>query len=224
MRILEKAFILKSYRRCTVLFSGFTLLILLLGLSVSAQDAVQSGNSTRADRFTTEKRKFLKMTELTFGGNGLLFTRIKNQNAILMGGRGSATFNERYTIGGGGWGMARGVELSGEAEGIYSFAKMGYGGVDFGYLIFPGEKMILGTKLLIAGGAVFKETIPGPGDKGFKLFPVLEPCLYYQVSLGKSLRLELGTSYRYIRGTNLQYISDKQLSGFSFYAGFLVRT
>ena len=71
---------------------------------------------------------------------------------------------------------------------------MGYGGIDFGYLFATGEKLNLGTKLLIAGGAVFKETVPKSDDNDFKMFPVLEPTIYYQISLGKLFRFEMGAS------------------------------
>lgn len=162
------------------------------------------------------------MTTLTFGGNGVSVTKINNQLSVMTGGRGSATFNKRYTIGGGGWGMIKGVEVESDTEGIYNFVKMGYGGIDFGYLILNGEKFILGTKLLIAGGAVFKETVPESKGNGFKMFPVLEPSIYCQIPISKLFRVEMGASYRYIRGTNLQYISDSNLGGFSFYVGFLV--
>jgi len=193
---------------------GLTLFFLVFGISLSqAQDIKQE------DSF---KKKSFKMTTLTFGGNGANMTKINNKLSIMTGGRGSATFNNRYTIGGGGWGMIKGVEVKSNTEGVYSFVKMGYGGIDFGYLFFNGKKFILGTKLLIAGGAVFKETVPESKGNGFKMFPVLEPAIYCQIPLSKLFRVEMGASYRYIWGTNLPYISDKNLSGFSCYIGFLV--
>lgn len=193
---------------------GLTLFFLVFGISLShAQDIKQEDSL---------KKKTFKMTTLTFGGNGVNITKINNQLSVMTGGRGSATFNNRYTLGGGGWGMIKGVEVESNTEGIYNFVKMGYGGIDFGYLVVNGEKLILGTKLLIAGGAVFKETVPESKGNGFKMFPVLEPAIYYQISLSKLFRFEMGASYRYVWGTNLPYISDSNLGGFSFYVGFLV--
>lgn len=171
----------------------------------------------------TQKEKILKMTTLTFGGNGLLWTKVNNKPAIMTGGRGSATFNSRYTIGGGGWGMPKGIEIENNEPGTYDFVKLGYGGLEFGYIFFPGEKLNLGSNILIAGGAVFKESVPESDEKGFKMFPVLEPALYGQIALGNMLRLEAGASYRYIRGTNLSYVSDQNLSGFSVHIGLLVK-
>jgi hypothetical protein len=215
---------MKTIKQRQTIISGSVLLLLtFLSGSVPAQiipnDTIKTSDSNKED---SQKKREFRMTTLTFGGNGLNITQVNNQLSVMMGGRGSATFNKRYTIGGGGWGMTKGVELESTAEGIYNFVKMGYGGIDFGYLVIPGEKFNLGTKLLIGGGAVFKETVPESEDSGFKMFPVLEPTIYYQISLSKLFRFEMGASYRYIWGTNLPYISDKNLSGFSCYIGFLV--
>jgi hypothetical protein len=173
-------------------------------------------------KFIQQKSKF-RMTTLTFGGNGISITKVNNKLSIMTGGRGSATFNDRFTIGGGGWGMTKGVRVESNIEGTFNFIKIGYGGIDFGYLFLTGNKFNLGSKLFIGGGAVFKETVPESDDKDFKIFPVVEPTVYYQISLSKLFRFEMGGSYRYIRGTNLAYISDRNLSGFSCYIGFLVK-
>ena len=163
-----------------------------------------------------------KMTTLTFGGNGAYFTSVNKTFTVLTGGRGSATFNERYTIGGGGWGMPKGVEVESSEPGTYDFVKMGYGGIEVGYILYPGKKINFGTNLLIAGGAVFKETVPETKNNGFKMFPVLEPSLYCQLKMSNLFRFEMGATYRYVTGTNLPYISNRNLSGFSCYVGFLV--
>jgi len=188
--------------------------------NTSATDTLKV--SPPRDNKTQNTRKF-KMTTLTFGGNGLLWTKVNNHSTIMTGGRGSATFNNRITIGGGGWGMPKGIEIESNEPGTYDFVKMGYGGLELGYIVLPGEKLNLGTNLLIAGGAVFKESVPELDEKEFRMFPVLEPTLYGQISLGKMFRLEAGASYRYITGTNLSYISNQKLSGFSVHIGLLVK-
>jgi hypothetical protein len=179
-------------------------------------------NASSKKEETDKNRKSLKMTTLTFGGNGVNLTKVNNQFTVMTGGRGSATFNNRYTLGGGGWGMTKGVEIESQYEGTYEFVKMGYGGLDFGYLVVAGNKFNLGIKILIGGGAVFKETVPKSEETGFEMFPVIEPTVYYQLALSKLFRVEMGASYRYVSGTDLPYLSDKSLGGFSFYIGFLV--
>jgi hypothetical protein len=99
---------------------------------------------------------------------------------------------------------------------------MGYGGVELGYILYPGKTINLGTNLLLAGGAVFKETVPGSGNTEFSMFPVLEPSLYCQVKFSKLFRFEIGTTYRYVYGSDPSFMPSDQLSGFSCYIGFLV--
>lgn len=170
------------------------------------------------------KTRTFKMTSLAFGGVGLLFTNVNDQFTLMNGGRGSATFNNRFTFGGGGWGMPKGIELESSEEGIYEFFKMGYGGLEFGYILYPGKKIKFGTNLLLGCGAGFKETVPKSKNGDFKMFPVLEPSIYSQISLGKLMRLDLGLTYRYVSTVDFSYISNKNISGFSFYVALLVST
>jgi len=211
----------------SLLINLFIILLLSAGVlkTASAQNRENSDSIRKSkSEIKAPHRKNFRMTSLTFGGNGVNFTKVNNQFTVMTGGRGSATFNNHYTIGGGGWGMTKGAEVGSDIDGTYNFIKIGYGGVDIGYIFPIGEKMNFGVKLLIGGGAIFKETIPKSDNKGFRLFPVLEPTAYYQISLSKLFRLEIGANYRIIRGTNLPYISDRDLGGFALYVGFLVKT
>jgi hypothetical protein len=165
----------------------------------------------------------LKLTSLAYGGTGVLFTRVNDQFGVMTGGRGSATFNNRYTFGGAGWGMPKGIEMKSHENGSLEFFKFGYGGLEFGYLFFEGEKVRLGSNLLLACGVGFQETIPK--SKGeVNMFPVFEPSLYSQITLGKLLRLDLGVTYRFITGSKFSFIDNRQLSGPSVYIAFLVGT
>ncbi|NMC98869.1 MAG: hypothetical protein GYA62_04005 [Bacteroidales bacterium] len=191
-----------------------TILLLTFWQSI-AQNEVQLDSTNH---------KKIKMTSLAFGGTGVLFTKVKSQTTVMTGGRGSATFNNRYTFGGGGWGMPKGIELESSKVDTFDFFKFGYGGLEFGYIIYPNEKIKFGTNLLIACGLGFKETLPKSKNGNLKMFPLFEPSLYSQISLSKLLRIDIGITYRFITNTNYSYISNKQLSGFSCYVAFLVGT
>ena len=217
---------MKTLKQNLLKCSGLLLFIaILFPFSTIGQTATpaETLRNMQVNSGSLQKRKSFRMTTLTFGGNGLNITRINNKFTIMTGGRGSATFNDRYTIGGGGWGMIKGVQLENSDEGRYNFVKLGYGGVDFGYLIIRSEKFNLGTRLMVAGGALFTETVPESKEKEFRMFPVLEPATYYQISLGKLFRLEMGASYRFIMGINMPNISNKEINGFSIYMGLLVK-
>ncbi len=169
----------------------------------------------------SEKRFDIQMTSFAFGGTGVLVSKVNNQMAVMTGGRGSATFNNRYTFGGAGWGMLKGVDVECHEAGVYNFFKFGYGGLEFGYIFYPGEKFRLGSNLLLAYGAGFNETVPKSSGGDFKMFPVLEPSVYLQISLGKYLKLDAGVTYRYAAGSNFSYINNRDLRGISFYIALL---
>lgn len=167
------------------------------------------------------EKKF-RMTSLAYGGTGVLFTQINNQFGVMTGGRGSATFNNRITFGGGGWGMPKGVDIVSETDTL-EFFKFGYGGLEFGYIFHEGEKVRFGSNLLVGCGVGFQEKYPK--SKGeVKMFPVFEPSLYSQISLGKLLKLDIGITYRFVPGSKFSFINNGQLSGPSFYIAFLVGT
>lgn len=207
-------------RRLTTAF--FTSIFIITSASGTIQVTDTISNKPAGNVREASAVKSFRRTSLTFGGNGLNLTRVNGQFNIMTGGRGSATFNDRFTIGGGGWGMTKGVSVESNTEGVYNFIKMGYGGIDFGYLFIPGEKLYAGIKLLAGGGAVFSESVPEKAKNDFKMFSVFEPSVYFQIPLGKLLRFETGTSYRYILGKGLPDAPSSNLRGYSIYFGFLV--
>ena len=138
----------------------------------------------------------ITMTSFDFGGTGVLFTQVKGQFTAMTGGRGSATFNNRFTFGGAGWGMIKGVEVNSMDANAYQFFRFGYGGLEFGYVLLPGKRNRIGSNLLVAYGAGFNETVPASANTDFKMFPVLEPSVYWQLSMGKYLKLDVEPFYR----------------------------
>jgi hypothetical protein len=197
------------------------LIILLVLISTNSLRAA-SNSIINPDSPKNGKLDKIKMTTLAFGGTGVLFTNVNNQLGVMTGGRGSATFNNRFTFGGGGWGMPKGIEIDTRADTL-EFFKFGYGGLEFGYIFFEGDKVRFGTNLLVGCGAGFQENYPK--SKGeVKMFPVFEPTLYSQISLGKLLKLDIGLTYRFVTGSKFSFINNRQLSGPSIYIAFLVGT
>ncbi len=197
------------------LFSSFLLsLLLMISLRCNAQE-IDSSNTTG--------RKIIKMTSLAFGGTGVLFTTVNKQLGVMTGGRGSATFNNRYTFGGGGWGMPKGIKIESNKTDTLEYFKFGYGGLEFGYIFLEGKKFKFGSNILAACGIGFQEAIPESRGE-VKMFPVFEPSLYTQVSLGKLLRLDVGVTYRFVTGSKFSFINNRQLSGTSIYIAFLMGT
>jgi hypothetical protein len=200
----------------------FILLMALLQLSII--NSLVASNYKTQNSDSTENRTFskIKMTSLSFGGTGVLFTKVNNQLGVLTGGRGSATFNNRYTFGGGGWGMPKGIEIDTRADTL-EFFKFGYGGLEFGYIFHEGQKVRFGSNLLLGCGVGFQEKYPK--SKGeVNMFPVFEPSIYSHINLGKLLRLDVGVTYRFVTGSKFSFINNQQLTGPSIYIAFLVGT
>jgi hypothetical protein len=213
-------------------FSALTLLIAIFLMFNANQFHAQ--NATLPDSLLSEPvsanrdRKFLggTFTNFGFGGPAIKFSRFNNQFAFMTGGRGAATINNRYTIGGGGYGIANSIALPGSSADTIRYFKMGYGGLELGYIFFSSEKVYFGSTLLIAAGAAFSPGKPKSSSETlfgneFKFLSVMEPSLYGQLILNRFMRLHAGISYRYVSGSDLTYMNVNDMNGFSCYAGLL---
>jgi hypothetical protein len=224
-------------RKCTLVFQRlhiagwvipFLFFVLFHAGQTYAQDTISyaSLKSLPAAVDTTQKLFSGKITNYGFGGLILKFSRFNDQFAFMTGGRGACTINNRYTIGGGGYGIANSIKISGSSPDTTRYFKMGYGGLELGYIFFQGKKVNIGSSLLVAAGAAFWQSKPkNDGENlfgnGFIIFPVLEPSLYSELTLNRFMRLHTGISYRYVNGTDLEYIKDGNMRGFSCYIGLL---
>jgi hypothetical protein len=193
-----------------------------------AQDNTSTdfATTTSATSDTTRTLFGGKITNSGYGGVILKFSGFNDQFAFMTGGRGAITINYRYTIGGGGYGIANSIDIPGSSADTSRLFKMGYGGIELGYIFLPGKKVNIGGSLLIAAGAAFWQNNPKSNgeklfDDDFNIFPVLEPSLYSEVALNRFMRLHAGISYRYVRNAHLDYMTDQNMRGFSCYVGLL---
>jgi hypothetical protein len=178
---------------------------------------------------TTDTTRLLfggKITNNGYGGPVIKFSLFNDQFAFMTGGRGAITINNRYTLGGGGYGIANSIDILGSGADTSRLFKMGYGGIELGYIFLKGGKVNLGSSLLIAGGAAFWQNKPKSNsemlfDDDFKIFPVLEPSLYGEIALNQFMWIHAGISYRYVHHAHLDYMTDQNMRGFSFYVGLL---
>jgi hypothetical protein len=165
--------------------------------------------------------------EITNNGEGgpvIKISSFKGQLAFMTGGRGAVTINNRFSIGGGGYGIANYICLTNPSHDSKRSFKMGYGGIELGYIISRTKNVNIICALLVGPGAAFEQNKPKhKGEKlfddDFKIFPVIEPSLYSLFDLNQHLRIQAGISYRYVYHSRLGYISDPDISGFSFCVG-----
>lgn len=204
------------------------LLLLLIFTPCSSQVNAPGNSETFVSGISDTKRALFggKITNSGYGGIVLKFSTFNDQFAFMTGGRGAITINNRFTIGGGGYGIANTINLPGTGQDTNRNFKMGYGGVELGYIFLPAKKVRLGSSLLISAGAAFWQNKPKSDneklfDDDFKFFPVLEPSLYSEVSLSRHIWLHAGISYRYVYNAHLDYMKDQNIRGFSCYIGLL---
>lgn len=195
------------------------MLTFCLGLALSV---VLSSSALAVSVPDSLPSKKFRVEPFAYGGPSVLFTSIKSSNVIMLGGRGAATFNNRVTIGGGGWGMLKGIELSPTVSDTLSLFKFGYGGVELGYICYAQNRIQVGANLLFAYGAGFIETKPQSSSRYFKLFPVFEPAVFVTTEITQKFKLDAGVRYRFVVKSHFNGVTTSELRGVSFYVAFLI--
>jgi hypothetical protein len=217
----------RSFRETRIsIWTSAVLIFMMFNVSQALAQKTTSADSSTANADTTRTLFGGKITNSGYGGVILKFSSFNDQFAFMTGGRGAITINYRYTIGGGGYGIANSIDIPGSSADTSRLFNMGYGGIELGYIFLTGKKMNIGGSLLIAAGAAFWQNKPkSDGEKlfddDFNIFPVLEPSLYSEVALNRIIRFHAGISYRYVHHAHLDYMTDQNMRGFSCYVGLL---
>jgi hypothetical protein len=209
--------------------NSFCKIVVMFYLLMDVSQTYAQGNITADSSITgTRTRKVAgwKINNSGYGGIVVKLSAFDGQFAFMTGGRGAITINNRYTIGGAGYGIANSIRLMDSNTDTTRNFKMGYGGLELGYIFFPGEKVNVGGSVLFALGAAFLQNKPKSDgekliDNDFRIIPVLEPSLYCELTLNSLMRLHTGISYRYVNHTRLNYIKDQDIRGFTCFVGLL---
>jgi hypothetical protein len=150
-----------------------------------------------------------------FGGPVVKLTQVNDQFGVMVGGRGGWILDHRFVIGGGGYGLTDTVKGNEIAFGNTPDIMMGYGGVEFEYIINPDQVFHLSVYTLLGGGGVFynPDRDFNWDDEESDAFFVAEPAVNLIVNMTHFLRIGVGMSYRLITGVELEGLSDSDLSG-----------
>jgi len=158
-----------------------------------------------------------------FGGPVVMFSQVKGQTGVLVGGRGGWIINHLITLGGGGYGLVNKIPVGpASVSGLDSLMlQLGYGGFEAG-LIFNSNRLVhVDCHVLIGAGGTGAglwnnpEDFDSYDDNGDAFF-VLEPSLSLILNMTPHFRIGGGVSYRYISGVDSPYVTDSDLSGPSF--------
>ena len=153
-----------------------------------------------------------------FGGPIVRFTQINGHLGVLTGGRGGWIIDHRFVLGGGGYGLANGIEAEGLAPPFQETVggtvpavpdlEMGYGGGMLEYIIASDALVHFSVELLVgAGGATTADNWKEDA------FFVAEPGANLMLNVTDFFRFGAGASYRYVEGLHFGDIGDDDLSG-----------
>jgi hypothetical protein len=156
-----------------------------------------------------------------FGGPVVKYTRIKGQDALMVGGRGGWILNHSLVLGGGGYAVVTEVDAP---EGVLPLEgpldiEFGCLGFELEYLVHPNSLTHLSLYTLIGGGTVRFVKDVGPatesneqaGETDFVL--TLEPAVSAELNVTKWFRLAAGASYRVVAGVEQVGLKNRDFNG-----------
>jgi len=200
------------------IISKIILLSLIFSIQPFAQEETLIGNN-----------------EITHGGFGapvIKYTQIKDEPAVLVGGRGGWIINHSFIIGGGGYGLVNNIEANRPLVYIpelppreyQPYINFGYGGLELEYIILSDNVTHFSVYTLIgAGGINYRNRLWDDWDfenqdawnYGSDAFFVVEPAVNVEINIISFFRINTGVSYRFISGVNFYNLQNSDFAGLS---------
>lgn len=167
-----------------------------------------------------------------WGAPTIHYTRIMDQDALLVGGRGGWLIDHRVTIGFAGHGLTTPVYNeaydsflveNGQLIQRKSILNMGYGGLLIEPIIGYKSPVHISLPIIIGAGGIGYQSFtslptnfnPLTYRDDSQAFFVVEPGIELEMNLIPLVRLGLGASYRYTSDINLPEIPEDALHGFN---------
>lgn len=146
-----------------------------------------------------------------YGGPEILYTRLNNQNTVIIGGKGVGLWgNDLYAFSLGVAGYATPGRLNLSTDRNFNLA---YGGMTVGYSRNPGDMFHWRSDAFLGAGSIWvtDNTTSLAVTSGNIL--VLELSAGADVNLTNHLQIGIGTSWRIISNPQIEGLTGKSLSG-----------
>jgi hypothetical protein len=199
----------------------FTSLLILL----IAQGGFAQKEETKNDTETVFKKGSIKFSG-SFISPEVKLGNVYEDLGLFAGGKMGISFNNRFSLGLGFFGLLNNSELFAERPSDYGFdptielasLKFIYGGLSLEYSFFSNKVVHFNIPVFVGPGKV---SIKGEEDMFFDRIEkssvfVIEPGLAIELNIFKFLKIDLGTSYRYVSGATLESLNDEDLSDLSY--------
>jgi hypothetical protein len=155
-----------------------------------------------------------------FGGPAVKMGFVNGGAKLFLGGRGAWIIDHKISIGGAGYGMTS--QLNRIIDSTNREFKLGYGGLEIGY-INRSDSLIHWNFVTLIGAGGISYNNPDEKKDEHKFFEndgrtstffALEPMLYVEFNIAKWFRLCLGGGYHYFNiAKGIQYFKPGELSG-----------
>jgi len=161
-------------------------------------------------------------TKSGYGGPVFKYSRINEEDAILIGGYGGWFINNAVMIGFGGCGLASEILVPEEdridTTRVMSY-EMGYGGLMLEFTVKSKKLIHFSFGCLIGGGGIGQSILDdyqaNEISTGGGAYFVTEPFANLELNITRFFRIAAGGGYRYTLGSYTKGITDKDLNSFS---------
>ncbi len=159
-----------------------------------------------------------------FAGPVLKYSKMLDQDAILVGMRGGWLIGKRLYIGGAGYGLVNEIESKTENAGTDSARSfslgLGYGGLEMGFIVASDRLIHMTFQVLFGAGGVAHADMNDLDNIDIEnldgdAFFVMEPAVDVELNVASFFRICLGASYRWISDVDMNEFGDTDISGFS---------
>jgi len=140
-----------------------------------------------------------------FGGSLIKYTKLNNEDALIVGARGGWTFNSIFTIGIGAYGLANDIPIN-AAQPDTNFVNFGYGGIVIEFVGMSDNVIHWQVGGLIGTGAV--STRNGNNTGRNDIIFILEPGADAVLNITSTIRFAAGLSYRFVSGVDPDNFND----------------
>lgn len=141
-------------------------------------------------------------------------TSVRNRGAWMVGGDARISFGNSFSLGGGGWALAKPVGISGIAGGSDLELTMSYAGVQSEYRLGKAGAAGIGLRLLIGAGSA-KVRLPIVGTElAADNFGLVEPEVAGFLPLHDFVQMRAHLGYRIVYGVeDLPQVDPEHLRG-----------
>jgi len=176
-------------------------LSLLFAVSISAQEINTEKNASG------------------FGGTVIKLTKISNEFGVLIGGRGGWVLDDKFFIGGGGYGLVISNDVEINSNEPKAKINLGYLGFEFEYIMVGNNLFSVSLYTLLGGGALSYTKL----EKGLDLqkknasdtFIIVEPGINIYFNALKWLSIGTGINYRFLSEEKSGYPYKIDIDGLS---------